>query len=877
MKLAALRFHNVKRFAGRGVAIEAIGDGVNVLCAANEYGKSTSFEALYGLFFLPYSSTAGDVRNLRPYSGGNPLIEADVVVGETRYRIAKQFYGGRSARVTDLANGRLIAQADEAENFIAGLVGGATAGPAGLLWVRQGITGIERRSRAEEDGERQVRSSLLESVQGEVEAMTGGRRMAEIIAAAAEASAELVTATGRPKAGGRYAVAIDERDRLAAEERRLAREVTALRDELDQRGVAQRRLKELDSPEQREERRNVVESATAAFDAARAQADRLKTADAELNLARERRDAGDGARGRFAAALEEARQIAEESSQAIRRRDAAIERRHAAIEAISQAQADREAAEAEADAAGRLLERLEFATRARQTAERRAECEERLNRSEELRGAIETAEAQLAGLTLPAGAVDELAELEVEIARIRAVRLAARPTVMMAYTSADAARVTLAGSPLGDGEERGYEGHAQLVAPGIGTITLRSNTIEHDDGRLDAVEKQRHRLLAAMGVVDLAAARAQQVRAQAIDGQLREARAQLAVLAPEGLDKLREAATAFAAVDPAPTQLEGDPDETRAARDAAEHRKLDAAAKVRAAEPARDLADEGFVEAETALAGLQAREQAIATILGPAASRDARERELVAALAELDETFARAQCEVDVLRSAALDFDAADATLRRVRSAEQAAESESQQLRETLAGLNARIAARSDDAVEENWRETGDSLAAAEARVAAFTHEVAVLARLTKALEDARSHARDLYLTPVMNELRPLLQLMFEDVAITFDDRTLLPQTIVRDGQEEEVDRLSGGMREQLSILTRLAFARLLARDGRPTPVILDDALVYSDDDRIERMFDALHRQARDQQIIVFSCRQRAFQKLGGHVLQMTEWQPTNA
>src|SRR3546814_1026620 len=69
-------------------------------------------------------------------------------------------------------------------------------------------------------------------------------------------------------------------------------------------------------------------------------------------------------------------------------------------------------------------------------------------------------------------------------------------------------------------------------------------------------------------------------------------------------------------------------------------------------------------------------------------------------------------------------------------------------------------------------------------------------------------------------------------------------------------------MRERLSVLTRLAFGRLCARDGKPAPVILDDALVYFDDDRIERMFDALHRQAREQQIIVFSCRQRAFQRL---------------
>jgi hypothetical protein len=46
------------------------------------------------------------------------------------------------------------------------------------------------------------------------------------------------------------------------------------------------------------------------------------------------------------------------------------------------------------------------------------------------------------------------------------------------------------------------------------------------------------------------------------------------------------------------------------------------------------------------------------------------------------------------------------------------------------------------------------------------------------------------------------------------------------------------------------------------------------DDRGIHKMFDALHRQAREQQIIVFSCRQRAFQKLGGNVLQMLAWIP---
>lgn len=57
-----------------------------------------------------------------------------------------------------------------------------------------------------------------------------------------------------------------------------------------------------------------------------------------------------------------------------------------------------------------------------------------------------------------------------------------------------------------------------------------------------------------------------------------------------------------------------------------------------------------------------------------------------------------------------------------------------------------------------------------------------------------------------MTELRPLLGLLFDEVSITFDDKTLLPHKILRNGQEEDVERLSGGMREQLSVLTRLAF-----------------------------------------------------------------------
>lgn len=142
--------------------------------------------------------------------------------------------------------------------------------------------------------------------------------------------------------------------------------------------------------------------------------------------------------------------------------------------------------------------------------------------------------------------------------------------------------------------------------------------------------------------------------------------------------------------------------------------------------------------------------------------------------------------------------------------------------------------------------------------------EVRALVRLRYALDEARTKARDAYFGPVLRELQPLLAILHPGAELTIDDQSLLPATLTRNGQSEALEILSGGTREQVAILTRLAFARLFAASGRSVPVILDDALVHSDDDRIEAMFDALHRIAREQQILVLTCRQRAFAALGG-------------
>ncbi|QAY95150.1 DNA-binding protein [Methylovirgula ligni] len=875
MKISALRLYNVKRFAKRGVAIEGIGEGINVLCAENEFGKSTSFEALHALFFQPHTGVPKEVRRMQPYSGGNPLIEADITTGTGRYRLSKQFIGGKRATVIDLENGRLVAQADEAENFIAGLINGGVAGPAGLLWVRQGVTGIEDREKKEEEGERKIRESLLTSVQGEVEAITGGRRMAEIIEAYEDELSRLITAGGKPKTGGPYCAAVDERDHLTGEEKRLRADVVALRDALDQRAIAQRRLVELEDPNERAARHVAVKDAETAFEAAKAHRGTLNAREAETALARNELDAAGLKLTEFRSSLNRVNELRANLEKAEQHRVDVVERRGRALSEIEKATADVRVAEDAEQATRDLSIQLDTVAKARRARQELASLQGRLEQAEGIRKSLEVAEAELALLAVSPDTVEQLQALEIKIATLRAAETATRPTVRMAYsTPGGLGPLIMDGTPLLNDKSRTFKDLANIQIPNLGTLTLLSKSPDRGDDSLEVAEAKKQILLSAIGVKSLLDARNRQAEAQAKSAGRDGIRLQLNQVAPDGIARLREQIASCCNQQLDVPEIDGDPEEVRRELAAASDKVRAARNRLAELDPERKHTDGEVIKVEALCATLGAELSRFEALVGLEGERAAKEQALVAVRNEKQELSDKLEGIAAQLRSNSPDLESVEATLRRKRSVEEAATEEAAQLRETLAEFNGRIRTRSEDAVEEAWREAVDALEAASSRVTAFETEIKILEKLKSTLQASRSAARDLYLKPILTELRPLLGLLFSDVSIVFDDKTLLPQKIQRNGQDEDVDRLSGGMREQLSILTRLAFARLLARDGRSAPVILDDALVFSDDDRIERMFDALHREARDQQIIVFSCRQRAFSKLGGNVLRATEWQP---
>ena len=150
-------------------------------------------------------------------------------------------------------------------------------------------------------------------------------------------------------------------------------------------------------------------------------------------------------------------------------------------------------------------------------------------------------------------------------------------------------------------------------------------------------------------------------------------------------------------------------------------------------------------------------------------------------------------------------------------------------------------------------------LVRAEAQEGRLRHEAASLILLHDTLVDEEQVARETFLAPVRERIGPYLKRLFPGSELMLDDQTLKITHLRRDGQDEPYERLSIGTREQLAVLARLAFADLLDEHGKKSPIILDDALVFSDDGRFEEMQRILDRAAERLQIIVLTCHERAY------------------
>ena len=193
-----------------------------------------------------------------------------------------------------------------------------------------------------------------------------------------------------------------------------------------------------------------------------------------------------------------------------------------------------------------------------------------------------------------------------------------------------------------------------------------------------------------------------------------------------------------------------------------------------------------------------------------------------------------------------------------------------QKLRIDIANLEGQVQSAGGDGLGERVAELQADSALVLAEVNRQSERAEVLRLLRDTVESAYDKRREQLNAPLHRHLKPFLQDVFPQAEVAMGDGFSV-EGLKRSGPgSESFGRLSGGTQEQIAVLVRLAMGAMIAENGHDVPIILDDALVSSDDDRIEQMFDAINRAGRNQQVIVLTCRARSFASLGGNQLRIT-------
>lgn len=190
--------------------------------------------------------------------------------------------------------------------------------------------------------------------------------------------------------------------------------------------------------------------------------------------------------------------------------------------------------------------------------------------------------------------------------------------------------------------------------------------------------------------------------------------------------------------------------------------------------------------------------------------------------------------------------------------------------------LNAAVNAAVGDMREFNGLITMHSGAAEDAEKAAAELEVArerhaAVERRANAARYLRTlmlrhrdAARQRYAAPFVTALNGLARTVFGgDVDFELSEE-LKVQARSRNGETVSFDALSGGAKEQLSILTRFAIAQLVS--GEPVPVVIDDALGSTDSQRLQLMAALFSKAGKNTQVIVLTCMPQRYSWVPGRM-----------
>ena len=897
MRVHSITVTNVKGVRERTVTFPD--RGVVVVEGPNEVGKSTILEAFDKLLDprLKATSTSKEVRKLQPVGQDvGPRVAAEFTVGGQRVRYAKQWLRQASTTLEVLSPSPRQLSGEAAQAYVDRLVGGSLDR---TLWDAL-------RFAQSQDGtlaplaDSAVLSSALDAAAGAQLHVEEGEQVLELVA---KEFATYYTRTGRPTGDYRRAMTAytAAQDAVSEAHRRLQEAEELLRRQAEARGAAATATDEVEAARaDHQVARRAEEAVAAVVEAherararlgeaseksrsatqARQQRRQLVTAVTDLTERTTAAAATLAEEEKTAAVLVEALRRAEEASQGA---DDEVERAEAVCD-VARADAEHLAEvvtltglEQVSSAVGGLVEQLVAARsalpqhqvtgRQLRDVEDLAATESRLRalheiasakvRVESLGEAVEVTTADAAsrgGLSGDDASGDDVSGDDAS--SVRAGEHASYVlTEELVVTVPGAARVVIVpeqGSQARLAElTRAREAlDRSLTDLGVASVGELAAAVAEQDAAREEVRRLEHEIevaLAGRPGAELAQALAGQVPTGLADQVARvrgrvEAYAQERsvdtdlpsdVVVAEGL-----ARAATTALQQARAQRRRVMAELREQRDRAgalrsrlerESGRLEAD-RARLAELARTLEQERSRAADDVLeAQVQERSAALVAVEG-----EARRAQRAVQEADVDGIARRVVAAATRVDVAQLDCDRLTAALHTLTGQVELAASEGRRERYDLAVADLDHAER--------------HLASLDRRARAARH-------LWRTLQAHRDAAHRAYVQPYTEALETLGRTVYGDgFSVTVDEQlTLATRTL--DGTTVPFEELSGGAKEQLGILARLAVARLVD-PTQGVPVVIDDALGYSDPERLQQMGQVLGASAggSDVQVILLTC-----------------------
>jgi flagellar biosynthesis chaperone FliJ len=883
MILLSAAIKGIGPFRGE-VRLEGLSRGLNVLAAPNETGKSTLFGALHHGFFTPFKTKDQTLKDLVPWATDlGPSVEVEFEHGKLRYRLRKTFLRGPSCQLAEWVETRYEPkfEDEQADEFVRNLLMGAKpekgaadgrhSGLARLLWVPQGKGALDA-------------PVAHSAVAGRIQAALGS-----VVADPVEERLHL------------------ELDRRYAQTYTAGKGVESKGSELAQ---ARRRLEEQDSQlgvlvRDFEEARQLglelaacqerLRAADSAFQTCRAEigslereAEALRGVKAQLQAARAEAEMVatrvSALQGDFDGYQARARQLGGLATQIPQVRDDVngaqlLETKLTADVAAAQDESTR--LQASLEAARQQWERTQKQRQTLRDLADRASLADLATKLEAASRAFDDAQARLAGF--PEVPASDRQAAEAHDARLRELRAQIRAAGTTVTLALEPARTVQYSGSGGDGSAAVAPGtplelftldRLEVAIEGVGRIQVVSGagSARELSEQAQRAEEQLAGILAKYSAKSVAELLGQAEHRKALASEADACRTTLEALQATG--KFRTAADARSAAGELDAKVAGALAELGQSEEALRLSSLPDDGQLKeaglAARKQVDDATSALDVLRKRLADAQVRASSGAQTLTALETEKRAAREgadeilkkheggLPALEAALGDARSQAAAASDLVQRLAAQVPPPerdpDALLSDRRKAAALLEAQAGEARSAADRLSGKLESFSGRGLYERIAE----LEEAREQCAAEVARLDLRGRAVKLLLDLAQDRRRRQASGVVQPLAERTTQLWEAVTavprreVVFGDDLALRGVRVA-GDERGIEPFSGGAREQLFLVARLALAEVLARDDRQF-LVVDDSLVYSDPARRDRLLDALGQAAETVQIVILTC-----------------------